>query len=68
MPVGVYCYTGQTSAQVAAYLQMMGYDGKTVYYGVQKMCYEDEAINDVPWHGPELNDYTAIFEGTGLPQ
>ena len=65
MPVGVYCYTGQTSAQVAAYLQMMGYQGKTVLYGVQKMCYEDEAINDVPWHGPE-DDYTSIMEGTGL--
>lgn len=65
--IGVYCYTGQTSAQVAAYLQMMGYQGKTVLYGVQKMCYEDEAINDVPWHGPE-DDYTSIMVGTGVTQ
>ena len=35
LPIGVYCYTGQTSAQVAAYLQMVGYDAKTVVYGVQ---------------------------------
>jgi rhodanese-related sulfurtransferase len=65
--IGVYCYTGQTSAQVAAYLQMMGYQGKTVFYGVQKMAYDDESINDVPWHGPE-DDYSSIFVGTGVPQ
>lgn len=65
--IGVYCYTGQTSAQVAAYLQMMGYQGKTVFYGVQKMAYDDEDINDVPWHGPE-DDYSSIFVGTGMPQ
>jgi rhodanese-related sulfurtransferase len=64
-PIAVYCYTGQTSAQVAAYLQMMGYDGKTVFYGVQKMAYDDPAINDVPWHAPE-DDYSSIFMGTGL--
>lgn len=66
--VAVYCYTGQTSAQVAAFLQMMGYtQGKTVTYGVQKMCYDNEDINDVPWHGPE-DDYTSIFEGPGLSE
>ena len=65
MPVAFYCYTGQTSAQVAAYLQMAGYDAMTVMYGVNGMCYDDTTINDVQWHGPE-NDYTSIFEGTGL--
>jgi rhodanese-related sulfurtransferase len=65
MPIGVYCYTGQTSAQVAAYLQMMGYDGKTVFYGIQKLAFDDEAINDSPWHGP-LDDYTSIFTGTAF--
>jgi rhodanese-related sulfurtransferase len=72
--IGVYCYTGQTSAQVAAYLQMMGYQGKSVLYGVQKMAFDDQGtladpaagINDVPWHGPEPDDYTSIFTGTGL--
>lgn len=70
MPIGIYCYTGQTSAQVAAYLQMMGYDAMTVIYGVQKMAYESqgtdgdrEGINDVPWHGPS-DDYSSIFTST----
>ncbi|OQX96062.1 hypothetical protein B6I21_02190 [candidate division KSB1 bacterium 4572_119] len=30
----VYCYTGQTSAQVVAYLRMLGYDAKSLLYGV----------------------------------
>lgn len=61
--VAVYCYTGQTSAQAAAYLGMVGYSAKTVTYGVQKMCYNDATINDVPWHGP--NDPYPL-EGTGV--
>ena len=65
-PIAAYCYTGQTSAQLAAYLRMAGYDAKTVMYGVNAMCFSDTAINDVPWHGPEGVDYTPIFEGTGL--
>lgn len=64
-PIGFYCYTGQTSAQVAAYLSMAGYDAKTVLYGVNRMCYDDTAINDVQWHGPE-NDYTSILTGTAF--
>ena len=30
----VYCYTGQTSAWVATYLQVIGYNTKTMTYGV----------------------------------
>ena len=29
----VYCYTGQTSAQVCTYLRMLGYDAKSLLYG-----------------------------------
>ena len=67
MPVGVYCYTGQTSAQVVAYLQMLGYDSKTVSYGVQRMAYDDPDINDHPWHATDLS-YVSILEGTIVPQ
>lgn len=35
----VYCYTGQTSAHVAAYLKMLGYDAKSLLYGVNVMNY-----------------------------
>ena len=63
--IAVYCYTGQTSAQVVAYLQMAGYSrAKTVMFGTQHLCYDhcvshgvpaDDAINDVPFHGPETD-------------
>ena len=62
-PIGVYCYTGQTSAQMTAYLQMLGYDAKTVLYGVQKMAYNDPDINDVRWEAADER-YFAILEGT----
>ena len=35
----VYCYTGQTSAQVTAYLQMLGYDAKSLLYGFNGFAY-----------------------------
>ncbi len=33
----VYCYTGQTSANVAAILRVMGYDAKSLSFGTQGM-------------------------------
>ena len=38
--VAVYCYTGQTSAHIAAYLRVLGYDAKTILYGVNGMSYD----------------------------
>jgi len=35
----VYCYTGQTSAQVAAYLRLLGYDAKSLLYGMNTLNY-----------------------------
>jgi len=32
-PIAIYCYTGQQSANVAAYLRMLGYDAYSVTYG-----------------------------------
>ncbi|MBU8891686.1 MAG: rhodanese-like domain-containing protein [Bacteroidales bacterium] len=39
-PIAVYCYTGQTSAHVAAYLRVLGYDAKSVKFGVNGMSYD----------------------------
>ena len=36
----VYCYTGQTSAYVAAFLNVLGYDAKTLKFGANGMFYE----------------------------
>lgn len=55
----VYCYTGQTSAQVTAYLQLLGYDAKSLLYGVNGFAY-----NVLSGHKyvPPVNDYSAIIE------
>jgi len=39
MPIAVYCYTGQTSAHVAAYLRVLGYDAQTILFGVNGMAH-----------------------------
>ena len=38
--VVVYCYTGQTSAHVAAFLRVMGYNTKSLLYGVNDLNYQ----------------------------
>ena len=42
-PVAVYCYTGQTSAFLAAYLRLLGYDAKSVLFGTNAMIYDKMA-------------------------
>ena len=39
-PVVVYCYTGQTSSFMAAYLRILGYDAKSLAYGANGMIYD----------------------------
>ncbi|MCU0407940.1 MAG: rhodanese-like domain-containing protein, partial [Bacteroidales bacterium] len=39
-PVVVYCFTGQTSAFLAAYLRLLGYDAKSLLYGGNAMIYD----------------------------
>jgi len=39
-PIAVYCYTGQTSAFLTAYLRLLGYDAKSVLYGTNSMIYD----------------------------
>jgi len=36
----VYCYTGQTSAFLAAYLRLLGYDAKSLLFGANGMIYD----------------------------
>ena len=35
--VVVYCYTGQNSARIAAYLRLLGYDAKSLKFGANGM-------------------------------
>lgn len=36
----VYCYTGQTSAALVAYLRILGYDAKSLLFGTNGMIYD----------------------------
>ncbi len=38
--VVIYCYTGQTSAHVAAFLRLLGYKARTLQYGTSAMIYD----------------------------
>ena len=38
--VVVYCYTGQTSAFLTAYLRLLGYDAKSLLFGTNGMIYD----------------------------
>jgi len=39
--VVVYCYTGQNSANLTAYLRIIGYDAKSLLFGTNGMIYND---------------------------
>ncbi len=39
--VAVYCYTGQTSAHLVAYLRLLGYDAKSIMFGTNGMIYDN---------------------------
>jgi len=47
MPIAVYCYTGQTSAFITAYLRVLGYDAKSILYGTNGMIYDIMAANSM---------------------
>ena len=55
----IYCYTGQTSAQVTAYLQMLGYDAKSLLYGFNGFAYD---LLDGHTYSAPSDDYSAIIE------
>jgi len=46
-PIAVYCYTGQTSAYMAAYLKVLGYDAKSIKFGVNGMATDWATTNEL---------------------
>lgn len=51
--VVVYCYTGQTSALTAAWLQVLGYNAKSLYFGVNGINHSELVTGaaSVSWKG-----------------
>lgn len=59
--VAVYCYTGQTSAHVAAYLRVLGYDAKTVLFGVNAMAHDTMPGTSFN-AASHVNDFTLVTD------
>lgn len=59
--IAVYCYTGQTSAHIAAYLRVLGYDAKSVLYGVNQMAH-DTMPGTAFDAGTHVRDYPLVTE------
>jgi len=57
--VAVYCYTGQTSAHVAAYLRVLGYDAKSITFGVNGMAYDNMPGTKFN-PDTDIHDYTLV--------
>jgi len=54
--VVVYCWTGQTSSQITAYLNMLGYNAKSLKNGANKLFYDDLNTGGWKWDGATVID------------
>lgn len=57
----LYCFTGQTSSYVGAYLRLLGYDIKSLTYGSNSMIY------DIMLNGNFTNTFIPANEIKGYP-
>ena len=57
MPVVTYCWTGQTSSMMTAYLTVLGYDAKSLKFGVNSMIYS--TLEGHKWSEP-TTDYPYV--------
>jgi rhodanese-related sulfurtransferase len=54
----VYCWTGQTSSQITAYLNMLGYDAYSLRFGVNNLFYSNLTSNK--WGAAAQHDFTLV--------
>jgi len=59
----VYCWTGQTSAQITGYLRMLGYDAYSLKFGSNNLFYDD--LTGHKWSAAQTNDFPLV--PTALP-
>lgn len=57
-PVVTYCWTGQTSSMVTAYLNVIGYDALSLKFGTNGMIYDDLASHK--WSAAEAQGYPLV--------
>lgn len=58
--IAVYCYTGQTSANLTAYLRLIGYDAKSILFGTNGMIYNIMAAHK--WSEGAIFGYDYVTE------
>ena len=56
----MYCWTGQTSANMAAYLRVLGYQAKTLLFGANGMIYDD--LPSHKWSAGAIMGYDYVTE------
>lgn len=59
-PIVVYCYSGQESAKVAAYLRVIGYNAKSLKFGANGMIHD--MMTKGFWSEAQINDYDYVTE------
>lgn len=60
-PVVVYCYTGMTSGYLTAYLRLLGYDAKSLLFGVNGMDYDMMVANSLTvWKADQIMGYDFV--------
>jgi rhodanese-related sulfurtransferase len=60
-PVVIFCYTGQTSAQIATYLNMLGYDAYSMRYGMNAITDDPTVLGSNLW--TDLNPSYPVITG-----
>jgi rhodanese-related sulfurtransferase len=59
--IAVYCYTGQTSAFLAAYLRLLGYNAQTILYGTNAMIYDKMVEKQMTtWSASQIMGYEYV--------
>lgn len=58
----VYCYTGQNSAFLTAYLRILGYDAKSLLFGANGMMYDELTNQGIghAWSASAIMDYPYV--------
>lgn len=57
-PVVTYCWTGQTSSMITAYLKVLGYDSKSLLFGTNGMIYSN--LESHKFSEGEIMDYSLV--------
>ncbi|MCF8346192.1 MAG: rhodanese-like domain-containing protein [Bacteroidales bacterium] len=61
--VVVYCYTGQGSAFLSAYLRVLGYDAKSLLFGINGMATDWAGQNELTtWGEGKISDYALVTD------